>query len=67
MPKGVGPSPSFAYQDDRLSCFGSGHPGGANFVLGDGSVQFVTLTDIADLPVLQRLAKIDDGEIVKLD
>ena len=29
-------------QDERLMTWGSGHPGGANFALGDGSLRFIT-------------------------
>ncbi len=65
MPLGVGPNPSFTFQDNRLSSFGSGHGNaGANFVLADGSVQFLTMTNTSDLPMLQRMVKLDDGEVV---
>lgn len=40
--------------------FGSDHPGGANFVLGDGSVRF--LAETLDYLTLCRLAYIHDGE-----
>jgi prepilin-type N-terminal cleavage/methylation domain-containing protein len=30
----------FTCQDERLTTWGSGHPGGANFIMSDGSAQF---------------------------
>jgi prepilin-type N-terminal cleavage/methylation domain-containing protein/prepilin-type processing-associated H-X9-DG protein len=35
-------SPQYQCQDDRLMTWGSGHPGGANFVFADGSSKFIT-------------------------
>lgn len=52
--------------DARKTNFGSGHPGGANFVLCDGSVQFLTLESSGDLETLQRYSIRDDGEVVGL-
>jgi prepilin-type N-terminal cleavage/methylation domain-containing protein/prepilin-type processing-associated H-X9-DG protein len=48
----------------RLTNFGSGHTGGANFVMCDGSVHFVS----ADLSIvtLQRLSVPNDGNPVTL-
>ncbi|MEZ6139254.1 MAG: DUF1559 domain-containing protein [Zavarzinella sp.] len=66
MPAGVGPSPSFTYQDNRLSSFGSGHTGGANFVFCDGSVRFIAATSTASLANLQLLARISDGQVATL-
>lgn len=49
----------------RKNNFGSGHPGGTNFVMCDGSVQFITLgSSSQELVSLQRLSIRDDGEII---
>jgi prepilin-type N-terminal cleavage/methylation domain-containing protein len=45
--------------------FGSAHPGVINSVFGDGSVQ--TITNSADLLILDQLGKRADGSIVSLE
>lgn len=49
-------------QDKRFNGWGSGHVGGANFVLCDGSVRF--LRDTVDPVTLTRLSTRAGGEIV---
>ncbi|MFT7632357.1 MAG: prepilin-type N-terminal cleavage/methylation domain-containing protein [Mariniblastus sp.] len=68
LPEGVGPNPSFAWTDKKFNSFGSGHPGGANFAMADGSIHMLTLSGVgSQLELLQNLAVINDGSITSLD
>ncbi len=61
LPEGVGPNPAFEWTDKKFNSFSSGHPGGANFAICDGSVQFMS-SDTA-LEVLENLAIRNDGNV----
>ena len=52
----------WTFQDQRLSSFGSGHPGGANLVYGDGSAHFLG-DDIAQNILRLRCVR-NDGEVI---
>ena len=54
-----GPDPKF------VGDFGSRHPGGKNFLFGDGSVRFLKST--VALSVYQHLAHRADGEVIDAD
>lgn len=45
--------------------FGSKHTGGANFVLGDGSVRFLSFT--VNATSFMRLCKSDDGQVLDIN
>ncbi|MEM9352814.1 MAG: DUF1559 domain-containing protein [Planctomycetota bacterium] len=51
--------------DNRVAGWGSGHPGGANFVFGDGAVRF--LGDDIDRAIFRAAALRADGEVVDPD
>jgi prepilin-type N-terminal cleavage/methylation domain-containing protein/prepilin-type processing-associated H-X9-DG protein len=53
------------YYELRLSAFGSGHSGGANFCLADGSVRFVS--QAISLSTLQAHCTRAGGEVASLD
>jgi prepilin-type N-terminal cleavage/methylation domain-containing protein/prepilin-type processing-associated H-X9-DG protein len=49
-------------KDKKLNAFGSGHPGGANFAMVDGSVTFIR--ESINKITLDRLCVRDDGEVI---
>ncbi len=55
----------FVFQDMRLSAFGSAHPGGANFTMGDGSTRFIS--DELPQTVLALFCQRADGEVIPLE
>ncbi|MEM7455766.1 MAG: DUF1559 domain-containing protein [Planctomycetota bacterium] len=57
--------PDDGTDNDTVSGFRSDHPGGCNFSMGDGSVQYIR--ENIDLAVLQGLSTIRSGEVVSLD
>jgi len=57
-------SPTFPdHVKERIDAFGSGHPGGANFALVDGSVRF--LSEQTSLIMLQALSTRAGGEVAE--
>jgi prepilin-type N-terminal cleavage/methylation domain-containing protein/prepilin-type processing-associated H-X9-DG protein len=57
--------PGGSDHEGRVAAFGSGHTGGANFALADGSVRFVK--ENIDNSLLQSLCVRNDGVVVSLD
>jgi prepilin-type N-terminal cleavage/methylation domain-containing protein/prepilin-type processing-associated H-X9-DG protein len=57
------PRPTEAEVKSRVDAFGSGHPGGANFAFGDGSVRF--LSEQTKLRTLQALSTRAGGEVIE--
>jgi prepilin-type N-terminal cleavage/methylation domain-containing protein/prepilin-type processing-associated H-X9-DG protein len=49
----------------RMSAFGSGHPGGANFAMADGSASFIS--ENIDLITLQAISTRAGGEFIEGD
>jgi prepilin-type processing-associated H-X9-DG protein/prepilin-type N-terminal cleavage/methylation domain-containing protein len=64
LPVGTPVGPPNFFEDDRVCAFGSGHSGGANFALCDGSVRYMTLVNNSDLQFLQALSTRANGEPV---
>jgi prepilin-type N-terminal cleavage/methylation domain-containing protein/prepilin-type processing-associated H-X9-DG protein len=66
VPPGITSDPTFFYIDSRLNAFGSGHSGGANFAMGDGSARFVS-QNVALVQVLQPLSTRAGNETINQD
>jgi prepilin-type processing-associated H-X9-DG protein len=63
IPPDVAPitSSDFFWTDKKFNSFSSAHPGGANFAICDGSVQF--MSEDTGLEVLENLAIRNDGNV----
>lgn len=62
-PPASSPGDFYVYEQRRTCAFGSGHRGGANFALADGSVRF--LAESLPLDVLQALCTRDTREVIQ--
>jgi prepilin-type N-terminal cleavage/methylation domain-containing protein/prepilin-type processing-associated H-X9-DG protein len=62
MPDNLTADPGFVYEDLRMNAFGSGHTGGANFCLADGSVRFIS--NATPQTILQLLCVRNDGQTI---
>jgi prepilin-type processing-associated H-X9-DG protein len=59
------PSPAvFAINGRSINAFASQHPGGAHFLIADGSVRFIN--EYSDQYVVSRMGTINDGEAVQV-
>ena len=58
-------SANYSNVNIRMSAYGSGHPGGANFGLSDGSVRFVPET--IDAITFQAISTREEGEPISID
>ncbi|MCC9607348.1 DUF1559 domain-containing protein [Blastopirellula sp. JC732] len=62
-PLGTGNNPTYGGRSGHHTIFTSAHPGGAQFVYGDGSVHFVT--ENTNLTTLKNLANRCDGNVLE--
>lgn len=62
MPPPASPGDIMGLLNRLYYAIGSGHPGGANVALGDGSIRF--LTNSTSATILYRLSSRDRGEVV---
>ena len=58
-------SANYSNVNIRMSAYGSGHPGGANFALSDGSVRFVPET--IDAISFQAISTREEGEAISIE
>jgi prepilin-type N-terminal cleavage/methylation domain-containing protein/prepilin-type processing-associated H-X9-DG protein len=62
----AGQGNNFTYTDPRVCAFGSGHTGGANFGMADGSVRFLSATANSQLSNYQALSTRNGGEVASV-